>query len=142
MAARCLRMARSRDLSIARTSSPSMAMDPAVGSMRRVRQRTRVDLPEPDRPMTTKTSPLRTSKETSATAAVQPVRERSSAGLRAVRSGSAGTRAALGPKTFHRPSTEKTGGRSATVSVAAAAVAGVALIGRHRRSARRRARRP
>ena len=35
---------------------------PAVGSISRVRQRTSVDLPEPDRPMTTNTSPGATSK--------------------------------------------------------------------------------
>ena len=42
----------------------------AVGSISRVRQRTSVDLPLPDRPMTTKTSPGRTSNETSRTAIV------------------------------------------------------------------------
>ncbi len=119
---------------------------PAVGSISRVRQRTSVDLPEPDRPMTTKTSPLRTSKETSRTAAVQPVRERSSAASRAASSGSAGTRSALGPKTFHRPSTEKTGAPSAVVAPAAAVPAvGASVtvpITHHRRSARRRAPRP
>ena len=41
--------------------------------MSRVRQRTSVDLPLPERPMTTKTSPGRTSNETSRTAIVEPV---------------------------------------------------------------------
>ena len=40
----------------------------SVGSISRVRHRTSVDLPLPDRPMTTKTSPGRTSNETSSTA--------------------------------------------------------------------------
>ena len=43
-------------------SSPSSRTSPAVGSMSRVRQRISVDLPEPDRPITTNTSPGRTSK--------------------------------------------------------------------------------
>lgn len=87
--------------------------------MSRVRQRTRVDLPEPDRPITTKTSPLRTSKVTSRTAAVQPVRSRSSAADRSA-SAEPGTFAAAfcGPKTFHRPSTAKTGARQGRMGVA------------------------
>ena len=51
------------------TSSPSM-LDRARRSARSAGSgsRTSVDLPEPDRPMTTKTSPGATSKETSLTA--------------------------------------------------------------------------
>ena len=56
----------------ARMSSPSRSTSPSVGSISRVRQRTSVDLPLPDRPMTTKTSPGLTSNETSRTAIVPP----------------------------------------------------------------------
>lgn len=124
---------------MARTSSPSMESDPAVGSISRVMQRTRVDLPEPDRPMTTNTSPLRTSKVTSRTAAVQPVRSRSSAAGSEAYSES-GTRTALrcGPKTFHSPSTEKTG---EPVPGTAAPVEG-AFTGSHRPAADQRLSRP
>ena len=38
---------------------------PAVGSISRVSSRTSVDFPEPESPITTKTSPGATSKETS-----------------------------------------------------------------------------
>src|SRR5680860_362562 len=48
-------------------------MVPAVGSIRRFRQRTRVDLPLPDRPMTTKVSPRSMSSETSCSPTVWPV---------------------------------------------------------------------
>ena len=53
--------------------------------------------------MTTKTSPWRTSNETSRTAAVQPVRARSSARGRVGVRRADGT-SAFGPKTFHTPS--------------------------------------
>ena len=46
---------------------------PAVGSMRRLRQRTRVDLPDPDKPMTMKISPSSMSKPASETATTLPV---------------------------------------------------------------------
>nr|BFE87330.1 hypothetical protein GCM10020093_099310 [Planobispora longispora] len=64
----------------AHTSSPAIEISPAVGSISRVRQRTRVDLPLPDRPITTNTSPGRTEKLTSLTAATHPVLARSAAG--------------------------------------------------------------
>ena len=41
---------------------PSKSTSPAVGSISRDRQRIRVDLPEPDRPMTTRISPAATSE--------------------------------------------------------------------------------
>ena len=44
-------------LGLADVLAVEAATSPAVGSISRVRQRTSVDLPEPDRPMTTKTSP-------------------------------------------------------------------------------------
>ena len=56
-------LAQPRRWSALRMSSPSSRTSPAVGSISRVRQRTSVDLPLPDRPMTTKTSPGRTSNE-------------------------------------------------------------------------------
>ena len=46
-------------------SAPSNRISPAVGSTSRDRQRTSVDLPEPDRPMMTKISPARMSSVTS-----------------------------------------------------------------------------
>ena len=52
---------------------------PAVGSIRRMSVRTSVDLPEPESPMTTNTSPGQTSSETSLTATTHPVFARSSA---------------------------------------------------------------
>ena len=54
-------------------SVPLSVMVPAVGSISRVSSRTRVDLPEPDRPITTNTSPGATSKETSLTPTTQSV---------------------------------------------------------------------
>ena len=45
------------------TSWPSTRTLPAVGVINRLRQRTRVDLPLPDSPMTTTISPSFTSKE-------------------------------------------------------------------------------
>ncbi len=50
---------------IAVMSSPYSFTVPAVGSMSRVSSRTSVDLPEPERPITTNTSPGATSKATS-----------------------------------------------------------------------------
>ncbi|CAK7259606.1 conserved protein of unknown function (plasmid) [Shinella sp. WSC3-e] len=72
-----------RRISIIRASlaasrfSPLKRMSPEVGSMRRERQRTSVDLPEPDRPMMTKISPSRTSILTSRTAPTAPAARRS-----------------------------------------------------------------
>src|SRR3954465_14298751 len=103
------RSSRSRFWSAAAMFSPSNNTSPAVGSMSRVRQRTSVDLPEPDNPITTNTSPGATSKLTSRTAAVQPVLDIRSRRDSAVRSASAGTRSAFGPNTFHNSRTEISG---------------------------------
>ena len=46
------------------TSSPSIQTDPTVGSIKRLMHRTSVDLPLPERPMTTNVSPSVTSKLT------------------------------------------------------------------------------
>ena len=46
---------------------------PPVGSINLEMHRTRVDLPDPDKPITTKHSPFLTSKETSFTATTCPV---------------------------------------------------------------------
>ena len=84
------------------TSSPSMTTSPAVGSISRVRQRTSVDLPEPDRPITTKTSPGATSKDTSFTPTTQPVfsfrsaRDRSASGRADDLVGARGRRSSTG----------------------------------------------
>ena len=71
--------------------------------------RTSVDLPEPERPITTKTSPGQTSNETSRTAATQPVFARSSARGRSA-SGVPSTLSARWPKIFHTPSARISGG--------------------------------
>ena len=79
--------------------------EPAVGSINLVKHLTNVDLPEPDNPITTKTSPGATSKETSFTAAVLPVfalnseRERLASAELTIFSG-------LSPNTFHKFRTE------------------------------------
>jgi hypothetical protein len=79
-----------------------MRIVPAVGSIRRMRVRTSVDLPEPESPITTKTSPGQTSKETSRTAATHPVCSRSAARLNSA-SDVPMMRSAFGPKIFQIP---------------------------------------
>ncbi|MNT12176.1 hypothetical protein D3C72_1470960 [compost metagenome] len=59
-------------------SLPSIRMRPAVGSIKRFSMRTRVDLPEPDRPMMTKISPASMVKVASKTPMVQSVLARMS----------------------------------------------------------------
>ena len=54
-------------------SCPSITMRPAVGSIKRFSRRTRVDLPEPDRPMMTKISPAWMCRFASNTAMEWPV---------------------------------------------------------------------
>jgi hypothetical protein len=102
-------------------SSPSNSSRPEVGSISRVRQRTSVDFPEPDSPITTNISPGATSKVTSRTAAVHPVRSSSSRLLNAHSSGLAGTASAWGPKTFQRSRTAITGSRAPVVALSAVA---------------------
>ena len=108
------------------TSRPLIVILPAVGSISRISVRTSVDLPEPDSPMTTNTSPGLMSIETSRTATTQPVlrcsseRERSASGEPMILS-------APGPKTFQMPSARTSGspfgapagGPSSMVSTAA-----------------------
>lgn len=77
--------------------------------------RIRVDLPEPDRPMTTKFSPGSTVKLASITAAVSPS-SRSSARSRPLRRAST-PREGRRPKTLYRPSAVMTGGTRAPSSV-------------------------
>jgi hypothetical protein len=67
--------------------------------------RTSVDLPDPDKPMTTNTSPGATSKETSRTAIVLPVLARSSVRDKFA-SADPITFSGLFPKTFHTFCTE------------------------------------
>ncbi len=85
------------------TSRPVIWIAPAVGSISRISVRTSVDLPDPDRPMTTNTSPGQTWSDTSRTAATQPVFSRSSPRGRSA-SGLPMIRSAFGPKTFQTPS--------------------------------------
>src|SRR3954470_14019225 len=104
-----LRTVRSCASSSARRSRPSTSTVPALGSMSRLSSRTSVDLPDPDNPITTNSSPRSTVKLTSWTASVAPVRRRIS-----VRpSPSPASRSAScsrAPKTFVRPETRSTGG--------------------------------
>jgi hypothetical protein len=55
------------------TSVPSTTTLPLDGSISRLTQRSRVDLPEPDRPMTTRISPSATSNETLCRPTTAPV---------------------------------------------------------------------
>src|SRR4029453_7217598 len=100
MANRRRRSSRSRAGLAWLMSSPSSSTAPEVGSISRGKHRPRVDLPDPDRAMTTKTPPCAQSNNTSFTAATQPVSAISSArgsdacGVPAILS-------ARGPKIFH-----------------------------------------
>ena len=85
-----------------------MLILPALGSIRRISVRTSVDLPEPERPMTTKTSPGWISIDTSRTATTQPVFWRSSRGGSS-QSGVPMSLSPWGPNTFHTPSARTTG---------------------------------
>src|SRR3954469_1590755 len=73
-----------------------------------MRVRTSVDFPEPESPMTTKTSPGQTSNDTLRTAATQPCFSRSSARPSSA-SGVPTTRSALRPKIFQTPPTRMSG---------------------------------
>ena len=90
-------------------------MSPAVGSIRRISVRTSVDLPEPERPMTTKTSPGMISSETSRTAIVQPVfccssrRESSASSVPMIWP-------AFAPKIFHTPCARRSGSPAGTAT--------------------------
>src|SRR5919204_5833646 len=79
-------------------------MFPAVGSISRLMQRNKVDFPLPESPMTTKISPLFTSKLASKTPIVAPVSCSSSALLLPARR-SASACSARRPKTFETCST-------------------------------------
>ena len=68
----CRRISIRRASEAASRSSSSNRMRPAVGSIRRDMQRTRVDLPEPESPMMTKISPVRIASEASRTAPISP----------------------------------------------------------------------
>ena len=85
-------------------SSPYSWTMPEVGSISRVSSRTSVDLPEPERPITTKTSPGATSNETSRMPTTWPVFS-----WRSLRDSWASPLAmilsARGPKIFQSPST-------------------------------------
>ena len=115
------RSSRSSDWSAAMTSCPVMWMLPAVGSIRRISVRTRVDLPEPDRPMTTNTSPGWISIETSRTATTLPVL-RCSSQRGSSASGVPMTLSACGPKIFQTPSARTTGSLAGASPVGGAAV--------------------
>src|SRR5215204_2731653 len=62
------RSCRNRFLSTESTSSPANKISPAVGSIKRSRQRPTVDLPQPDSPTRPKVSPAKISNETPSTA--------------------------------------------------------------------------
>ncbi|MCY1178718.1 hypothetical protein D9M73_190840 [compost metagenome] len=67
------RNSRRASMSYCRMSTPSTRIAPLVGSIRRLKWRTSVDLPEPDRPMITKISPLPMLRDKSFTPTTQPV---------------------------------------------------------------------
>ena len=83
-----------------RRSRPSKRTSPAVGSTSRDRQRTSVDLPEPDSPMMTKISPGLTARLASITAGIEAgggeLLGRRARGRRARKA------SAPGPKSFQR----------------------------------------
>ena len=68
----CRRSSISSASDIFRRSRPSKRISPAVGSISRDRQRTSVDLPDPDRPMMTKISPFATVTSACRTAGTMP----------------------------------------------------------------------
>jgi len=109
------RNSRKRSAFTFKISSLLKINSPLVGSIKRVMHRTKVDLPEPDRPITTKTSFGATSNETSLTAMVLPVLFRSSVRLKSA-SGVPINLSALGPKTFQRFRTEIIDDNAASVS--------------------------
>ena len=97
------------------TSLPAISICPAVGSIRRISVRTSVDLPEPERPITTNTSLGHTSNETSRTAATQSCFSRSSARGRSA-SGVPITLSAWRPKIFQTPSARISGSPLRSIS--------------------------
>src|SRR5947208_2764587 len=105
MATLCRRRSRNCCSAQPVTSCSPMRTEPAVGSISRVRHRTRVDLPLPDRPMTTNTSPEATSNDTSRTAMTVLCFAFNSAGASSL-SGLPMIWRARGPKTFQRPAQE------------------------------------
>ena len=134
---RLRRSSRSHSAEQSAMSSPSMITCPAVGSMSRLMQRTRVDFPEPERPITTNTLPSGTSKLTSRTAATQPVRASNSARGRSA-SAEPTTRSACGPNTFHTPRHEIVGVPPEVAAAAAWSVGSVAVLMNGGAGARRR----
>ena len=103
------------------TSCPVMWMLPALGSIRRISVRTRVDLPEPDRPMTTNTSPGWTSIDDVADGHDVPVL-RCSSQRGSSASGVPMTLSGCGPKIFQTPSARTTGSLAGAAPVGGAAV--------------------
>src|SRR6478735_534503 len=91
--------------SAAVTSTPSITTVPHVGAIKRVRHRTSVDFPLPDRPMTTNTSPGATSRSISRMATTLPVLASSALRGRSASSDPT-TRSGFGPYTFHKSRTE------------------------------------
>lgn len=98
------RSAVSSERGTAATSRPSISTLPAVGSTRRLIKRISVDLPEPERPMSTKISPSLTSKETLCTPTICPVRAKTSSFVAPPASMSIACLGLL-PNTLHSPST-------------------------------------
>ena len=68
---RCVRTLL-RSTPLAQTSTPSTTIEPLVGCSRRLMQRSIVDLPEPEGPRTTTTSPLCTSRSISRRTTLSP----------------------------------------------------------------------
>ena len=102
------RSTRRAAASIAVTSSPSMRTVPDVGSINRDRQRINVDLPLPDRPITTNVSPRSTSNDIDRTATVWPVTAWISWRDAPAVAMSIARRWSPFPNTFHRSATSTT----------------------------------
>ena len=71
MATSLRRSSRNSSSSIAVISRSSSQTSPADGSINRLMHRTSVDFPHPESPMTTNSSPRRTSNDTSASASTE-----------------------------------------------------------------------
>jgi len=99
----------------AATSRPPISTLPAVGSTSRLTRRINVDLPEPDRPISTKISPSRTSNDTSCRPTTCPVRLNTSSFVAPAAIMSSACYGLL-PNTLHRPSTTTLGASIETIS--------------------------
>ena len=102
------RSSRSSDLDIKPTSRPRTPTFPSVGSIRRFTKRTKVDFPEPERPMMQKTWPFATLKLASRTPTTHAYSERISALPTDSDFAASNASFARAPNTFQTPSSSTT----------------------------------